>query len=622
MRILVVEDEIDLANAVARGLRREGFAVDLAAAGASAIDKATVNDYDVILLDRDLPRVHGDDVCAELRASGEQARILMLTAAASIPDRVAGLDLGADDYLGKPFDFEELKARVRALGRRAGASRPAALERAGIALEPATMQVTRDGQPLQLTRKEFAVLRVLLEADGAVVSQEQLLERAWDEQANPFTNSVRMGDAAPSPRRSAGDRNDRRRRLPTVTPRFGRPRWSIRLRLTLWYGGLFLVAGFMLLAINYFLVQRNFPTNREDVRVAAVERLGLPVAVLNPERELFQPPPDFRGERRRGFGFGEVFDGIALEVRNETLRELLVQSSVALGLMSVASVGLGWFVAGRMLRPVHGISETMREISDQRLDRRIELDGPNDELQELAGQFNVMLDRLQQAFDAQREFVSNAAHELRTPLTIMRTELDVADPDATEAERTESVAVLRRAVTRSEELIDRLLILARADAGPEREERVALRALIDEALEEIASDTAVRELRVEIRGDDAEVTGDRVLLGRLVANLVENAVHYNRERGNVDIELSSTDGVRLTVANDGAPIEEPGLDRLFARFARGERSRSRETGGTGLGLAIVQAIARAHGAVVDATARAEGGLEVSVTWPREVEDLS
>ena len=134
-----------------------------------------------------------------------------------------------------------------------------------------------------------------------------------------------------------------------------------------------------------------------------------------------------------------MFDGIALEVRNETLRELLVQSSVALGLMSVAPVGLGWFVAGRMLRPVHGISETMREISDQRLDRRIELDGPNDELQELAGQFNVMLDRLQQAFDAQREFVSNAAHELRTPLTIMRTELDVADPDATEAERTESV---------------------------------------------------------------------------------------------------------------------------------------------------------------------------------------
>jgi DNA-binding response OmpR family regulator len=192
MRILVVEDEADLANAVARGLRREGFAVDLAGDGRSALEKASVNDYDVILLDRDLPGVHGDDVCAELRTVGNDVRILMVTAAASIPERVQGLDLGADDYLGKPFDFEELKARVRALGRRAGPARTPALERAGIVLDPATRQVTRDGQPLGLTLKEFAVLQILLEADGAVVSQEALLERAWDEQANPFTNSVRM----------------------------------------------------------------------------------------------------------------------------------------------------------------------------------------------------------------------------------------------------------------------------------------------------------------------------------------------------------------------------------------------------------------------------------------------
>ena len=192
MRILVVEDEADLANAVARGLRREGFAVDLAGDGKAALEKASVNEYDVILLDRDLPRVHGDDVCAELRSAGDGARILMLTAAASVRDRVVGLDLGADDYLGKPFDFEELKARVRALGRRVATARPPLLERRGIALDSATRQVTRDGVALELTPKEFAVLRILLEADGAIVSQEELLERAWDEQANPFTNSVRM----------------------------------------------------------------------------------------------------------------------------------------------------------------------------------------------------------------------------------------------------------------------------------------------------------------------------------------------------------------------------------------------------------------------------------------------
>jgi len=192
MRILIVEDESDLANAVARGLRREGFAVDLAGDGRSGLEKASVNDYDVVLLDRDLPVVHGDEVCAALRAAGNEVRILMLTAAASIRDRVDGLDLGADDYLGKPFDFDELAARVRALGRRGGAARPPALERAGIRLDPAAMAVTRSGAAVELTRKEFAVLQILLEADGAVVSQEELLERAWDEQANPFTNSVRM----------------------------------------------------------------------------------------------------------------------------------------------------------------------------------------------------------------------------------------------------------------------------------------------------------------------------------------------------------------------------------------------------------------------------------------------
>lgn len=395
--------------------------------------------------------------------------------------------------------------------------------------------------------------------------------------------------------------------------------WSIRLRLTLWYGALFLLAGFLLLAINYLLVQRNFPTGRDDVRVAAIERLELPVEVLNPGRELFPPPQDFRGDRGRGgYGFGELFDGIAVELRDETLRELVVQSSVALGLMSIASVGLGWFVAGRMLRPVHEISATVREISDQELDRRVEVDGPRDELRELAEQFNVMLDRLQSSFDSQRAFVSNAAHELRTPLTIMRTELDVADPDASEAERAESVAVLRRAVDRSQELIDRLLILARADAGAEREERVGLRVLVDEALDDLASEVAERGLSVEVAGDEVEVTGDRVLLGRLVANLIENAVHYNVDGGEVAVELAVADGERrLRVANDGPSIEGGEVERLFDRFARGEPSRSRETGGTGLGLAIVQAIARAHGASVGATARAGGGLEVVVAWPRE-----
>ena len=193
MRVLVVEDEEVMAEAVARGLRREGMAVDVALDGGAALEKAALNDYDVVVLDRDLPEVHGDDVCRALVAGPPTtARILMLTAAGQVDDKVAGLGLGADDYLAKPFAFAELVARVRALGRRAGAPRPPVLRAGDVALDPARRTATRAGVLLALTRKELAVLEVLLAAAGAVVSAEELLEKAWDEHADPFTNTVRV----------------------------------------------------------------------------------------------------------------------------------------------------------------------------------------------------------------------------------------------------------------------------------------------------------------------------------------------------------------------------------------------------------------------------------------------
>jgi DNA-binding response OmpR family regulator len=192
VRVLVVEDEVVLAEAVARGLRREGMAVDLAFDGADALEKATVNRYEVIVLDRDLPRVHGDAVCRRLAARGGASRILMLTAAGTIDDKVEGLNLGADDYLGKPFAFRELVARVRALGRRSGEPTPPVLARHDVVLDRARRQASRGGQQLPLTRKELGVLEVLLAADGAVISAEELLERVWDEHADPFTQTVRV----------------------------------------------------------------------------------------------------------------------------------------------------------------------------------------------------------------------------------------------------------------------------------------------------------------------------------------------------------------------------------------------------------------------------------------------
>jgi DNA-binding response OmpR family regulator len=192
MRVLVVEDEPLLADAIAEWLRGDAHAVDIALDGEAALERVTVNDYDVIVLDRDLPVVHGDDVCRELVESESPARVLMLTAAAEVTDRVAGLGLGADDYLTKPFAFPELAARVHSLGRRSRPAAPPVLRRAGITLDPARHMVFRDGHYVPLSKKEFAVLAELLRAEGAAVSAEQLLEKAWDEHADPFTHTVRM----------------------------------------------------------------------------------------------------------------------------------------------------------------------------------------------------------------------------------------------------------------------------------------------------------------------------------------------------------------------------------------------------------------------------------------------
>jgi DNA-binding response OmpR family regulator len=191
VRVLVVEDERLLADAIGTGLRRHAIAVDVVYDGAAALERATVNDYDVVVLDRDLPVVSGDAVCTILTELDVETRILMLTAATAVADRVTGLRLGADDYLIKPFAFAELVARIQALARRARPAIPPVLERSGIRLDPHRRSVTRNDMPISLSRKEFAVLTELLQADGGVVSAEHLLEKAWDEHIDPFTGVVR-----------------------------------------------------------------------------------------------------------------------------------------------------------------------------------------------------------------------------------------------------------------------------------------------------------------------------------------------------------------------------------------------------------------------------------------------
>jgi DNA-binding response OmpR family regulator len=189
--VLVIEDHEKLATSVAAGLRREGMAVDVALDGPTGLERALLTDYDVIVLDRDLPGMHGDDVCRSLVAEGSASRVLMLTAAGTIDNRVDGLALGADDYLPKPFAFAELVARIRALARRSRPPLPPQLTHGDLRLDPARRIATRAEQRMALTPKEFAVLEFLLSAQGAVVSAEQLLEKVWDEMADPFTTTVK-----------------------------------------------------------------------------------------------------------------------------------------------------------------------------------------------------------------------------------------------------------------------------------------------------------------------------------------------------------------------------------------------------------------------------------------------
>jgi DNA-binding response OmpR family regulator len=192
VRVLVVEDEAELAQLIAVGLGRQGIAADVSLDGADALYRASLTRYDVVVLDRDLPVVHGDEVCRRLGSAEDRPRVIMLTAAAAERDELEGLSLGADDYLAKPFSFPVLVARVRALARRAGPYRPPLLQRDDLLLDSTRRYATRGGVPLPLTRKELAVLEALLEADGAVVSAEQLLDRVWDDGIDPFTNTVRV----------------------------------------------------------------------------------------------------------------------------------------------------------------------------------------------------------------------------------------------------------------------------------------------------------------------------------------------------------------------------------------------------------------------------------------------
>ena len=385
------------------------------------------------------------------------------------------------------------------------------------------------------------------------------------------------------------------RRIVATAIRAGRPRRTLRLRLTAWYGGLFLLSGTVLLAVTYGLVVQAFTGNTAT-------------------NAICQAP----GTECHTIGAGQA-RAIAVHEHAAVLHELLTRSAVALALAAVLSIVLGWFIAGRALRPLRTITATARQISAASLSERLALAGPRDEVTELAATINGLLARLEATFTAQRQFIANAAHELRTPLARQRviSQVAVADPGAS----IESLRVAHERVlvagAQQQHLIDALLTLARGQAGLDKHEPFDLAALAHKILAERQPGVLHLNLTLRATLGSAPTAGSPQLAERLTANLIDNALHHNVPGGQVEV-ITQTRGSHaiLTVTNTGPPIPAAAIERLFQPFQRLAADRSSRSEGLGLGLSIVCAIASAHHATITAHPQTEGGLSIEVSFPR------
>ena len=390
----------------------------------------------------------------------------------------------------------------------------------------------------------------------------------------------------------------------------------MRLQLTLLYGGLFLLAGAALLAVNYALVRSRFtlpfhvevsaPGTQPPVGPGPGQGAGL-MLITRAGGDVIASAPS-----------PAVLEAVRGKLQAAALNQLMTQSGVALGLMALVSVGLGWLVAGRVLRPLQAITATARKLEGSTLHERINLQGPEDELKELADTFDQMLARLDTAFETQRRFVANASHELRTPLAIARTEVDVAlaDRESSPAELRAMAERVREATERSERLIEGLLTLARSERQLRAREPADLSLAAAEALSVARPEAERLGLRVSSVLGGAPVAGDGPLLERLVANLVENAVRHNVAGGWLEVDTGLAGGRAVArVANGGRPIPPEQVAGLFEPFRRLDGDRTGSDRGAGLGLSIVRSVAAAHGGTASARAIPDGGLEVTVDLP-------
>ncbi|HLW93942.1 MAG TPA: ATP-binding protein [Solirubrobacteraceae bacterium] len=434
------------------------------------------------------------------------------------------------------------------------------------------------------------------------------------------------------------------KRLRLAAPLIGRwklvPRRTIRLRLTAIYAGLFLACGAALLAINYGLASGRLTTDyftKISVQAGKQAAIFLERQGVGSNVTVTSPVPagasgatgaEARGQTRgaatllKGGGptpgiqlpSNAVVQQSAIAASNGVLGTLLIESAIALAIMALLAAALGWVIAGRALRPLRAITATAREISASNLHRRLALSGPDDELRQLGLTFDALLERLETAFSAQRQFAANVSHELRTPLTYERALIEVAlaDPGATNERLRAVLDQLRASGTQQERLIEALLVLSRSQRGLDQHESVDLAAVAAAALADINAGA----LTVERALEPAVTNGDPRLIERLAANLLNNAVQHNQLGGRIEVTTGTLDGHAVfRVTNSGPTIPADDLDRLFEPFQRIDGTRASTGDGLGLGLSIVRAIADAHGATIETTLPDGGGFSIAVAFP-------
>jgi signal transduction histidine kinase len=407
------------------------------------------------------------------------------------------------------------------------------------------------------------------------------------------------------------------------------PSRTIRLRLTLLYAGLFLASGAALLAITYGLVRRA----TGDVLVGT--RGNGSTFVISDRKKGPKAAPATKGAKtnsvgKRGRGPVEKLTprqaeaqlrrdkALAKRQHDAELRQLLEQSGIALAIMTALSIMLGWGAAGRVLRPLRTITNAAREISASNLHRRLALEGPDDELTRLGNTFDGLLERLEAAFAAQRQFVANASHELRTPVTLERTLLEVAlaDPNASAQTLRRTCEQLLATSEHQEGLIEALLTLSRSQRGLDQRELFDLAVVSENVLATMRPQAERRGVDLHARLQPAETSGDARLAERLIANLVDNGIRHNHTRGRVDVRTTTEAGRSVvSVGNSGPIVPAADVERLFQPFQRLGTNRTDHSDGIGLGLSIVKAVAAAHDATLTAQPRPGGGLQIEIGFP-------